>query len=244
MASSFDVLRSNSFLLLVTFVLLNLSLTAGHGGVDHGADGETAAHDLRAKGLVLVKVYCLIIMFFSTFAGGVSPYFYRWNETFLLLGTQFAGGVFLGTSLMHFLSDSNDTFGSLTTKTYPFAFMLASAGYLLTMLGDCVIVYVTRRGGGGVSGDNKVAVQVEEAGNGTEYRKESVDHHPVLTRTSSLSDTILLILALCFHSVFEGIAVGVSCKFLIFLCLLHLNYNDTCDHNSLQKLIKHITMFL
>ncbi|KAI3801498.1 hypothetical protein L1987_29604 [Smallanthus sonchifolius] len=145
-------------------------------------------------------------MFFSTFAGGVSPYFLRWNESFLLLGTQFAGGVFLGTSLMHFLSDSNETFGDLTTKTYPFAFMLACSGYLLTMLGDCVILYVTRRGGDGYSGDNKVAVEDEEG------RMSGGDHgtHSVLVRTSSLSDTILLILALCFHSIFEGIAVGVS----------------------------------
>ncbi|XP_076884533.1 zinc transporter 2-like [Bidens hawaiensis] len=204
MAFSFKVLRSNSALLLISFVFLHLSLTSGHGGADHDDEDETPHENLHAKGLVLVKVYCLIIMFFSTFAGGVSPYFYRWNESFLLLGTQFAGGVFLGTSLMHFLSDSNETFGELTTKTYPFAFMLASSGYLLTMLGDCVILYVTGRGGD--IGENKVAGEVEDGrltvGDGS--------HHPVLVRTSSLSDTILLILALCFHSVFEGIAVGVS----------------------------------
>lgn len=74
--------------------------------------------------------------------GGISPYFMKWNEGFLVVGTQFAGGVFLGTALMHFLSDSNETFGELTSKEYPFAFMLASAGYLLTMLADCVVSYV------------------------------------------------------------------------------------------------------
>lgn len=59
-----------------------------------------------------------------------------------MLGTQFAGGVFLGTALMHFLSDADETFKDLTKKEYPFAFMLASAGFLLTMLADCVISYV------------------------------------------------------------------------------------------------------
>ncbi|KAD3068225.1 hypothetical protein E3N88_36105 [Mikania micrantha] len=204
MAISSNVVRSNLALLLIS-IFLHLSLTYGHGGANHNDEGQTTNHDLHAKGLVLVKVYCLIIMFFSTFAGGVSPYFYRWNESFLLLGTQFAGGVFLGTSLMHFLSDSNETFGDLTTKKYPFAFMLASSGYLLTMLGDCVIIYVTRRGD---DGEKKVAVEVED---GRMTNGDLVDHtHPVLVRTSSFSDTVLLILALCFHSVFEGIAVGVS----------------------------------
>lgn len=78
----------------------------------------------------------------------------KWNESFLVLGTQFAGGVFLGTALMHFLSDSNETFGDLTSKQYPFAFMLASAGYLMTMFADCVIYYVYRKEQGtGATGD-------------------------------------------------------------------------------------------
>ncbi|KAI3679897.1 hypothetical protein L2E82_50877 [Cichorium intybus] len=209
MAMSFNSLKSNSALLFISFLFIQLSLTSGHGGESHD-DDETL--DLHAKGLVLVKVYCLIIMFVTTFAGGVSPYFYRWNESFLLLGTQFAGGVFLGTSLMHFLSDSNETFRDLTPKTYPFSFMLASAGYLLTMLGDCVILYVVGRGGDGGGRENKVAVEVEEGrtSGGDPSEVHGKHSHPMFVKTSSLSDTILLILALCFHSVFEGIAVGVS----------------------------------
>ncbi|CAI9783631.1 unnamed protein product [Fraxinus pennsylvanica] len=66
----------------------------------------------------------------------------KWNESFLVIGTQFTGGVFLGNALMHLLSDSNETFGDLTEKEYPFAFMLPSARYLLTMLADFVISYV------------------------------------------------------------------------------------------------------
>ncbi|GFP82888.1 zinc transporter 1 [Phtheirospermum japonicum] len=136
-------------------------------------------------------------MFVSTFAGGVSPYFYRWNDSFLLLGTQFAGGVFLGTALMHFLSDSNSTFEDLTHKEYPFSFMLASVGYLVTMLGDCVILHVMRR-----SGEREAKVDVEGGG------VAKID--PFFVKTSSVGDTVLLILALCFHSIFEGIAVGVA----------------------------------
>lgn len=69
----------------------------------------------------------------------------KWNLGFILLGTQFAGGVFLGTALMQFLSDSNRTFQKLTIKDYPFAFMLATFGFLLAMLVDCVVVYVYRK---------------------------------------------------------------------------------------------------
>ncbi|XP_017982715.1 PREDICTED: zinc transporter 2 isoform X1 [Theobroma cacao] len=200
--SSSAKLKSKS--LFIFLLLLQFSVTKGHGGDDHEDEGDHA--NLHEKGIILVKIWCLIILLVSTFAGGVSPYFYRWNESFLLLGTQFAGGVFLATSLIHFLSDANETFGKLTTKTYPFAFMLASAGYLLTMLGDCIVIYVTS------SGEREARVEMEEGRTANEEHSKDVgmDANPVFLRTTSLGDTVLLILALCFHSVFEGIAVGVA----------------------------------
>ncbi|KAK3009148.1 hypothetical protein RJ639_014175 [Escallonia herrerae] len=192
-----NLLKSTPLIISILF-FLEFSIINGHGDENHDSGGAT---DLHKKGLILVKVWCLIILFASTFAGGVSPYFYRWNENFLLLGTQFAGGVFLGTSLIHFLSDSASTFGELTTKSYPFAFMLASAGYLLTMLGDCIILLVMKS-----VEKSEAKVDVEEG----HARELGTGLNPAFVRTSSLGDTILLILALCFHSVFEGIAVGVS----------------------------------
>ncbi|MED6151730.1 synaptonemal complex protein zip1 [Stylosanthes scabra] len=200
---------------LVVYLLASLLLHPinAHGD-DGGSDDHGSVH-LHNKGLILVKIWCLIIMLVSTFAGGVSPYFFKWNETFLLLGTQFAGGVFLGTSMIHFLSDSNETFKDLTTKTYPFSFMLACFGYLLTMFGDCMVMYVT-------SNSQKVTEDEEEQQQRQQVEEEdheqhhrdvafmATHHNPIFVKTSSLGDTILLISALCFHSVFEGIAVGVS----------------------------------
>ncbi|GAB2234044.1 hypothetical protein Droror1_Dr00003280 [Drosera rotundifolia] len=196
--------RSTSQLaaLSVVFLLaIQFSFTTVHG------DGGDAPN-LHAKGLILVKVYCLIIFFVSTFGFGISPYFLRWNESFLLLGTQFAGGVFLGTSLMHFLSDSTSTFQSLTTLGYPFSYMLACAGYLLTMLGDVVIGYVAEKSA-------RDEGKTRPGGHGSDLDEEAqtdvmVDQNPLFLKTTSIGDTVLLILALCFHSVFEGIAVGIA----------------------------------
>jgi solute carrier family 39 (zinc transporter), member 1/2/3 len=39
---------------------------------------------------------------------------------------------------------------------------------------------------------------------------EDLESHPIFTSTTKFEDTILLILALCFYSLFEGIAIGVS----------------------------------
>ncbi|KAL2898911.1 Zinc transporter 2 [Bienertia sinuspersici] len=79
---------------------------------------------------------------------------------FLVLGTQFAGGVFLGTSMIHFLSDASSVFENLTSIEYPFAFMLACGGYVVTMLADCIVMRVAEKSEG-----NEHKVGVGDEGN-------------------------------------------------------------------------------
>ncbi|KAJ7556110.1 hypothetical protein O6H91_05G068900 [Diphasiastrum complanatum] len=214
--------------------------SGSNGGSNAAPLDATSAPDhpnLRAKSLILVKVWCLIIAFVATFLAGVSPYYYRWNAAFLVLGTQFAGGIFLATAFIHFLSDSNSSFQLHTNKTYPFAFMLATAGYLLTMLGDCIISWVYLRS----TGSSKLPATKEDQELGTKRvadTESQIAANPVvcgehgaaacncqdvtedsqgknmvtaiIVTQSSWGDALLLILALCFHSVFEGIAIGVA----------------------------------
>ncbi|KAI3810266.1 hypothetical protein L1987_19877 [Smallanthus sonchifolius] len=191
-------------LLFISLLLLLVLSASAHGGGDQDDDGDTAdapKPNLRSRSLILVKIWCLILVFVGTFIGGVSPYFLKWNEGFLVLGTQFAGGVFLGTAMMHFLSDANETFGDLTTVEYPFAFMLACGGYLLTMLADGVISYVYGKNRGS---------DVEDEGENRNEKDGTAHPNIGISSASSLGDSILLIVALCFHSVFEGIAIGIA----------------------------------
>ncbi|KAL0560675.1 hypothetical protein IC582_001085 [Cucumis melo] len=202
------------FLLLLLLLLSSAAAHSGHSDEDAAPeDGPSPSPNLRSKPLILVKIACLILIFFGTFIPGISPCFFKWNDGFLLLGTQFAGGVFFGTAMMHFLSDANETFRDLTDNDYPFAFMLASSGFLMTMAADCVISYLYRKPTADSSTD------VELGGAATSPSKFQVQngsngHHPhphqALTTMGSFGDSILLIVALCFHSVFEGIAIGVA----------------------------------
>ncbi|KAI3675811.1 hypothetical protein L1987_85407 [Smallanthus sonchifolius] len=190
--------------LFFTFLLIVLVIsTSAHGGGDHDDINDTSAQkpDLRSRSLICVKIWCFILVFVGTFVGGVSPYFLKWNEGFLVLGTQFAGDVFLGTAMMHFLSDANETFEDLTTVEYPFAFMLACGGYLLTMLADSVVSYVYGK---------QSNSDVENQGGNRHGKDERADSKTRISSATSLVDSILLIVALCFHSVFEGIAIGIA----------------------------------
>lgn len=201
-----------------------IPLVVAQGDSQNGSPSDEP--NLRAKGLVLVKIWCLIIVFVGTFAGGISPYFYRWNESFLLLGTQFAAGVFLGTAWMHFLGDSASTFADLTDKTYPFAFMLCTAGYLITMLADLTVAWVYQKQDGSNvtviplqrkaessvpthTGETPLSLQDLQTPPQTATTVNMVTADSLVKKTS-VGDSLLLVLALCFHSVFEGIAIGVA----------------------------------
>ncbi|XP_059661243.1 zinc transporter 11-like isoform X2 [Cornus florida] len=200
---------------LLLFILLLLSASA-HGGAD--ADPLPAEPpDLRSKSLILVKIWSLILVFVVTFTAGVSPYLMKWNQGFVVLGTQFAGGVFLGTALMDFLSDSNEAFQNLTSKHYPFAFMLASVGYLLTMLANCIVLHIHRkRTSSGIPLQGSVQRRKPSSDVGTSQSQIQVDNgtddyvEASFFYDTSFWDTVLLIIGLSFHSVFEGIAIGVA----------------------------------
>ncbi|XP_037431158.1 zinc transporter 2-like [Triticum dicoccoides] len=212
---------SRHLLLLVLWLSASASTAWAHGGGGHGdgdADGGAKAKpDLRAPGLVAVKLWCLALVFAGTLAGGVSPYFMRWNEAFLALGTQFAGGVILGTAMMHFLSDADETFGDLAPHSeYPFASMLACAGYVLTMLAECVVSSVVARGPGRTAPSAGALEEgkLSSTDDNSIEPQTSDEHGPstasMLRNASTIGDGLLLIAALCFHSVFEGIAIGVA----------------------------------
>jgi len=113
---------------------------------EHAINGSDIGLDLRRKSLVVVKCSALVIVFGMAFLGSSIPYFFRKNNSFLLLGTQFAGGVFHSTALMHFLMDSDVSFKHLLpSKAYSFAAMFAVVGYLLTMLADVMVHRVYNR---------------------------------------------------------------------------------------------------
>lgn len=110
--------------------------------------------------------------------------------------------------------------------------MLACAGYLLTMLADVVIGIVANR-----NSSDQVKVEVEEGRIADDKEVETGHSHtsPYFIRTSTVGDTILLIVALCFHSIFEGIAVGIACMHYLKLmnqflveCYINKLVSDWC----------------
>ncbi|KAL6529113.1 hypothetical protein OROHE_014857 [Orobanche hederae] len=208
--------RSLLFLaLFLLFLVLSVSAHGGHSDTDVDSGSPSEKPKLRSRSLILVKIWCLILMFVGTFACGMSPYFMKWNEGFLVFGTQFAGGVFLGTGLMHFLSDSNETFRELISKEYPFAFMLASAGYLLTMLADCLVFHVygkreTDNGSAIQANGHNADVNLNKRNSQDQDAEAHFTKSSLTTASSTKSDAWRSLWTVCLHKLFAAVAMGIA----------------------------------
>ncbi|XP_038891598.1 uncharacterized protein LOC120080988 [Benincasa hispida] len=91
------------------FSIFLLVAHSNHGDDDAGEYDPSPSPNLHSKPFILVKIGDLLLIFFDTFIAEISPYFFKWNDGFLVLGTQFTGGVFFST------------------------------GFFMTMAADCVI---------------------------------------------------------------------------------------------------------
>ncbi|KAL3734616.1 hypothetical protein ACJRO7_023894 [Eucalyptus globulus] len=194
-------------LLLFLSLLLSLLLAAAVHGVDNGEDSSSSNsvgdkhEDMRSKSLILAKIWCLTLVFVGTF-----------DEAFLLQGTYVASGFFLATAMMRFPMDDIKTLGDQTDREFSSTVVLSIAGILLTMLAHFAVSYLygkqekEQRGGSNV--DLEVSGGIVQ-GKGSSANG-ATHHHNLSVAFGGPSDGILLIIALCLHSVFLGIAIGVA----------------------------------
>lgn len=155
----------------------------------------------NTKDLNRVRIEWMLIIFATTFPCALLPYFFRKNAKFLLLGTQFAGGVFLATS-MHFLSDSIEG----KTDLSDILFSLTLLGYFLTAFGEIILFKMLKKKK--TSGEPRAVVEVEEGRNAAAAAVEVVEEESV----AAVGVAVLTLFGLAIHSFDEGFQIGKQSK--------------------------------
>jgi zinc transporter 1/2/3 len=163
--------------------------------------------------IVELKVIFAVAVFITGIFGVLFPWALRSGrigDRFMIWGDTFAGGVLGGTGLVHLLSNGVDKFQELAPGlVYPFAFVLAGAGFLLILLIEAVIVAdpdpaqsPLHCGARGAS---------HEIGAGTKTAR----WHP---------ESLILLLVLSVHSIILGLALGaqksVVATLIIFIAII------------------------
>jgi zinc transporter 1/2/3 len=118
----------------------------------------------------------------------------RYGHRFIAWGDTFAGGVLGGAGLVHLLSGGNYGFRELGVS-YPLAFLLAGAGFLLILLIEAVIV-----------ADPDPRESPLHCG----YRGASHEIGAQATTNNQYPYSFILLLVLSVHSVILGVALGAQ----------------------------------
>lgn len=188
---------STSLLAAVICFLYQFSMIKAHYE-DEGLDV-----DLSERSLIVVKIWCLVIIFLATFLCGLIPLLFRSKSNLLVMGNSFAGGVFLAIS-MHFLEDSANVSDDFTEGSSFIPFLFVLIGYVIILFVESILFKVKNK-----DGETQALVRVEE---GIKEGESVCDNNNSsrLVRKAAVEVSILIILGLALHSFFEGITIGLA----------------------------------
>lgn len=149
--------------------------------------------------LMELKVIFAAAVFATGALGVLAPWALRITRTedrFMIWGDTFAGGVLAGAGLVHLLSGGADGFRELMPGLhYPFAFVLAGAGFLLILLIEAVIMASADPTESPLHcGSRGASHEIGSGIRSDEWRPQS----------------LILLLVLSVHSIILGLALGAQ----------------------------------
>ncbi|XP_024407049.2 zinc transporter ZIP2 isoform X1 [Desmodus rotundus] len=183
--------------------------------------------------LIEVKIGCLFALLALTLVCGLIPICFKWFQIEAATGHRrrvlnllgcISAGVFLGAGLMHMTAEALEGIESEIQKfmmqnrtesegyssgdansaytDYPYGELIISLGFFLIFLLESLALQGCR----GANGGSKL--QEEEMGGARVLGLHS--HRPLPSPSQSPFRALVLLLSLSFHSVFEGLAVGLQ----------------------------------
>lgn len=189
---------SASLVAALSCFLLQFSMIKAH------YENEGLDVDLGERSLIVVKIWCLVIIFLVTFVCGLIPLLFRSKSSFLVLGNAFAAGVFIAIS-MHFLEDSANVSDVYTEGSSFIPFLFVLIGYVIILFVESILFKVKNK-----DGEAQALVRVEAGLKEGESVSDNNNSTPSLVSKAAVEVCILVILGLSLHSAFEGITIGVA----------------------------------
>lgn len=183
------------------------------------------------------RITGIFILFFDTFLIGLLPFalfkvfekkFSRENANkWTGIVNCFTGGIFLGTAILHMLPESRELLTGVISYDYPVTEALTGCGFLMTLTVEHLVRYYQVRhvkNSYDIGHDNKIDQEDEEktkeensTKNQTVVNTEIEKNHgnvddPATYRGDVKQNfrSFLLLLAISFHMMFAGLAVGLQ----------------------------------
>ena len=133
----------------------------------------------------------------------------------------FAGGVFLGTAMLHLLAESEEQVKEVldasnsTAAEYPITEVTISGGFFLILIVEIIVTRIMQQGH---VESNVTDTNVIQFKNKSEHAQQQLhapgvhDHgiSEIIKENSSTLRAVILVLALSLHMIFEALAIGIQ----------------------------------
>jgi len=193
-----------------------------------------------ASSLATFKLVSALLTLAVGWSGVALPWLLRRSERLLSLGNMLSAGTMLGGGLLHLLPDAAETIAPVAE--FPVGYLLFALGLLLPLVVETLAVdgrshkKSAKRGGsewlelethGPVKGSDDSVTSEDALTSERLDDAEQHDHdHGAALAKLPLSSALVLLLALSFHSVLEGLAQGSAATMetgalLLLIILLH-----------------------
>ncbi|XP_016005738.2 LOW QUALITY PROTEIN: zinc transporter ZIP2-like [Rousettus aegyptiacus] len=171
--------------------------------------------------LLGVKIGCLFALLALTLVCGLIPICFKWfqieaatgrhHQVLSLLGC-ISAGVFLGTGLMHMTAEALEGMESEIQKfemqmDYPYGELVISLGFFWVIFMESLALQCCP---GAAEGSKVQEEECGAGGGGGAHVLGFHSHGPLPSPARSPFPALILLLSLSFHSVFEGLAVGLQ----------------------------------
>lgn len=180
----------------------------------HSHGGSSHDHDHDSGDSTLAKSVCIAVTFVVAIIGYGLAQKLKGSDYLFTLGGALAAGVMLSAGLVHLMADATEELAEYSEESlsgYPIAALFAGVSFLVLVIAEKAVDAFSHKQEQKMRKEIKVNIDDSLSGTESSAHGHAHDHdHNMIALTSRVSEiqAVVVAVAINFHAIMEGLAMG------------------------------------